>query len=34
MNKRTKAGQKKHDDSVLRSAEWYKKNGFITKAVF
>jgi len=32
MNKRTKAGQKKHDDSVLRSAEWYKKNGFITKA--
>ena len=32
MNKRTKTGQKKHDDSVLRSAEWYKKNGFITKA--
>ncbi len=32
MNKRTKTGQKKHDESVLRSAEWYKKHGFITKA--
>jgi len=32
MNKRTKAGQKKHDKAVLRSAEWYKKHGFITKA--
>ena len=25
-------GQTKHDDSVLRSAEWYKKHGFIIKA--
>jgi len=32
MNKRTKTGQKKHDESVLKSAEWYKKHGFITKA--
>ena len=32
MNKRTKTRQKKHDESVLRSAEWYKKHGFITKA--
>ena len=32
MTKRTKTGQKKHDESVLRSAEWYKKHGFITKA--
>ena len=32
MNKRTKIGQTKHDESVLRSAEWYKKHGFITKA--
>jgi hypothetical protein len=32
MNKRTKIGQKKHDESVLKSAEWYKKHGFITKA--
>ena len=32
MNKRTKTGQKKHDEAVLRSAEWYKKHGFITMA--
>ena len=32
MNKRTKIGQKKHDEGVLRSAEWYKKHGFTTKA--
>jgi len=32
MNKRTKTGQKKHDESVLRSAGWYKKHGFTTKA--
>jgi hypothetical protein len=32
MNKRTKTGQRKHDESVLRSAEWYKKHGFTTKA--
>jgi len=32
MNERKKAGQKKHDESVLRSAEWYKKYGFTTKA--
>ena len=32
MNKRTKTGQRKHDESVSRSAEWYKKNGFITRA--
>ena len=31
MNKRTKTGQKKHDESVLRSTEWYKKHGFTTK---
>jgi len=29
MNKRTKTGQKKHDESVLRSAEWYKKHGLM-----
>jgi hypothetical protein len=33
MNKGTKTGQKKHDESVLRSAELYKKHGFITRAV-
>jgi len=32
MNKRTKTGQKKHDESVLRSAECYKKHGFRTNA--
>jgi len=32
MNKRTKTGQKKHDESVLRSADWYKKHGFTIKA--
>ncbi|MBU4561875.1 hypothetical protein KKB17_00505 [bacterium] len=32
MNKRTKTGQKKHDESVLRSAGWYKKHGFRTNA--
>jgi hypothetical protein len=32
MSKRTKTGQKEHDKSVLRSAEWYKQHGFITKA--
>ena len=32
MNKRTKTGQKKHDESVLRNAEWYKKHGIITEA--
>jgi len=32
MNKRTKTGQRKHDESVLRSAEWYKKHGFTTNA--
>jgi hypothetical protein len=32
MNKKTKTGQKKHDESVLRSAEWCKKHGFTTNA--
>jgi len=32
MSKRTKTGQKKHDESVLRSAGWYKKHGFRTNA--
>ena len=32
MNKRTKNGQKKHGESVLKSAEWYKKHGFTTNA--
>ena len=32
MNKRTKTGQRKHDESVSRSAEWYKKHGFKIKA--
>ena len=32
VNKRTKTGQKKHDESVLRSADWYKKHGFTIKA--
>lgn len=32
MNKQTKTGQRKHDASVLRSAEWYKNNGYKVKA--
>jgi len=32
MKKRTKTGQIEHDESVLRSAIWYKSQGFITKA--
>jgi hypothetical protein len=32
MIKRTKKGQKKHDESVFRSATWYKNKGFKTSA--
>jgi hypothetical protein len=32
MNKRSKTGQKKHDDSVRKTAEWYKNQGFSVKA--
>ena len=32
MKKRTKIGQKKHDEGVKRSAEWYKKQGFKVKS--
>lgn len=32
MLKRTKTGQKKHDNAVLKSAEWYKNQGFKVKA--
>lgn len=32
MLKRTKTGQKKHDNAVLRSAKWYKSQGFKVKA--
>jgi len=32
VNERTKTGQRKHDESVSRSAEWYKKHGFKIKA--
>jgi len=27
-NKRTKVGQKRHDEGVKRSADWYKNKGF------
>lgn len=30
--KRTKTGQKKHDDSVLRSAEWYENQNYKVQA--
>ena len=32
MQKRTKTGQKKHDDGVLKSAKWYKNHGFKIEA--
>jgi hypothetical protein len=32
MTKRTKAGQKKHDTAVLRSATWYENQEFNVKA--
>ncbi len=32
MNRRTKTGQKRHDKSVLKSAEWHKKHGFTIRA--
>jgi hypothetical protein len=32
MEKRTKTSQKKHDQAVLRSAEWYKNQGYKVKA--
>lgn len=32
MKKRIKTGQKKHDESVRRSADWYKSQGFKVKA--
>lgn len=28
MQKRTKAGQKRHDEAVLRSVKWYENEGF------
>ena len=28
MKKRTKIGQKRHDDGVLRSVKWYEGQGF------
>lgn len=30
--RRTKTGQKKHDESVQRTANWYKNQGFSVKA--
>jgi len=32
MEKRTKTGQKQHDQAVLRSAEWYENQGYKVKA--
>lgn len=32
MSKRTKTGQKKHDESVLRSVRWYQGQGYKVKA--
>jgi hypothetical protein len=32
MNKRTKTGQKKHDESVLRSVKWYEGRGYKVNA--
>lgn len=32
MQKRTKVGQRRHDNSVLRSAKWYEGQGFNVKA--
>ena len=32
MNKRTKTRQKKHDEIVLRSAEWYEGRGYKVNA--
>lgn len=32
MKKRTKQGQKKHDEGVLKSAKYYKSQGFDVKA--
>ncbi|MBI2484368.1 hypothetical protein HYV71_04255 [Candidatus Uhrbacteria bacterium] len=31
-NKRSKVGQKKHDESVRKTADWYKNQGFTVKA--
>lgn len=32
MPKRTKTGQAKHDNAVLRSATWYENKGYSVKA--
>jgi len=32
MTKRTKTGQRKHDQAVLNSANWYEGKGFKVKA--
>ena len=32
MQRRTKTGQRKHDNAVLRSAGWYKGQGYKVKA--
>jgi len=32
MRRRTKTGQREHDNAVLRSAEWYKGQGYKVKA--
>ena len=32
MQKRTKTGQKQHDEAVLRSAQWYENQGYNVKA--
>lgn len=32
MRQRSKTGQKRHDDGVRRTAEWYKGKGFRVKA--
>ncbi|MCG2695138.1 hypothetical protein L6261_03610 [Candidatus Parcubacteria bacterium] len=31
-NKRTKTGQKKHDEAVIKTANWYKKRKYKVKA--
>lgn len=32
MQRKTKTGQRKHDNAVLRSAVWYKNHGYKVKA--
>jgi len=32
MGKRTKTGQKQHDEAVLRSVKWYEGQGYKVKA--